>query len=59
MTLPAGTHDLAIDYVARPGAAPRRLTLGPTTVVAGKIAFATTRVWDDGITQQQPLAISR
>ena len=57
MTLPAGTHDLAIDYVSRPGAAPRRLTLGPTTIVAGRIAFATTRVWDDGITQQQPLAV--
>ena len=61
MTLPVGVHDLAIDYTPRPGAAPRRLTLGPTTVIAGKIAFATTRIWDDGVTelQQKPLAISR
>ncbi len=59
MTLPAGSHDLAIDYAARPGTPARRLAIGPTEIVAGKIAFATIRVWDDGITQVQPLAISR
>jgi hypothetical protein len=56
--LPAGTHDLSIDYVARPGDAPRRLVIGPTVVTAGRIAFATTRIWDDGVTQRQPLAFS-
>jgi hypothetical protein len=61
MTLPAGQHDLAIDYVAAPGAPTRRLVIGPTEIVAGKIAFATTRVWDDGVTEKQlrPLAVSR
>lgn len=58
MTLPAGVHDLAIDYVAAPGAPTRRLVIGPTKIVAGKLAFATTRVWDDGVTQLQPLAVS-
>jgi hypothetical protein len=58
MTLPAGTHDLSIDYAAGPGAPTRRLVIGPTTIVAGEIAFATTRVWDDGVTERvrQPLA---
>ena len=58
LTLPAGVHELAIDYVPRPGAPPRRLTLGPTTIVPGKIAFATTRIWDDGVTEleRQPSA---
>jgi len=61
MTLPTGRHDLAIDYVAGPGAPTRRLVIGPTEIIAGKIAFATTRVWDDGVTdvQRLPLAISR
>jgi len=61
MILPAGTHDLAIDYAARPGDRPRRLAIGPTEIIAGKIAFATTRIWDDGVTelQQKPLAVSR
>lgn len=59
MILPAGTHDLSIDYVARPGDAPRRLVIGPTTVTPGRIAFATTRIWDDGVTQQPPLAFHR
>jgi hypothetical protein len=61
MILPVGTHDLAIDYAARPGEPPRRLTIGPTEIVAGKIAFATTRIWDDGVTgpTSGPLAISR
>lgn len=57
--LPAGTHDLAIDYAARPGAPPRRLTIGRTEIVAGRIAFATTRVWDDGVIPARPLAVSR
>jgi hypothetical protein len=61
LTLPAGMHQLAIDYAARPGGPLRRLVIGPTEIVAGKIAFATTRVWDDGVTelQQKPLVISR
>jgi len=61
MILPAGTHDLAIDYAARPGDRPRRLAIGPTEIIAGKIAFATTRIWDDGVTelQQKPFAVSR
>ncbi|HWE43858.1 MAG TPA: hypothetical protein VG432_15240 [Gemmatimonadaceae bacterium] len=61
MILPAGTHDLAIDYASRPGEPPRRLTIGPTEIVAGKVAFATTRIWDDGVTlpTNRPLAISR
>ena len=61
MILPVGTHDLAIDYASRPGEPPRRLTIGPTRIVAGKIAFATTRVWDDGVTDNyhRPLAVSR
>jgi hypothetical protein len=59
MILPAGTHDLAIDYVARPGDAPRRLVIGRTEIIPGRIAFATTRIWDDGVTQQQPLAFRR
>lgn len=61
MVLPAGTHDLAIDYAARPGEPPRRLTIGPTEIVAGRIAFATTRVWDDGVLMPdaRPLAVSR
>jgi hypothetical protein len=61
MILPVGTHELAIDYAARPGDPPRRLTIGPTEIVAGKLAFATTRVWDDGVTNNnhRPLAISR
>ena len=50
MTLPAGSHDLAIDYAVHPGTPPRRLTIGPTEIVAGKIAFATIRIWDDGLT---------
>jgi hypothetical protein len=61
MTLPAGRHELAIDYAASPGAPTRRLIIGQTEVVAGKITFATTRVWDDGVTEKrpQPLAVSR
>jgi hypothetical protein len=59
MTLPVGMHDLAIDYVAAPGAPTRRLAIGPTRIVAGKLSFATTRVWDDGVTKLQPLAVSR
>jgi hypothetical protein len=58
MILPAGTHDLSIDYVARPGDPPRRLAIGPTVITPGRIAFATTRIWDDGVTQQEPLAFS-
>lgn len=61
LTLPAGTHELAIDYATSPGGPLRRLVIGPTEIVAGKIAFATTRVWDDGVTSRtgRPLAISR
>ena len=61
MILPVGTHELAIDYASRPGEPPRRLTIGRTEIVAGQIAFATTRVWDDGVTSQgrRPLAVSR
>ncbi|MFL5559981.1 MAG: hypothetical protein ACJ79K_00770 [Gemmatimonadaceae bacterium] len=58
MILPAGTHDLAIDYAPRPGAPPRRLVIGPTEVVPGRITFATTRIWDDGVTALPPLAVS-
>ncbi len=61
MILPAGRHDLAIDYAASPGAPTRRLVLDATEITAGKITFATTRVWDDGVTEKrsQPLAIGR
>ena len=61
LTLPAGRHELAVDYVAGPGAPTRRLVIGSTEIVAGKIAFATTRVWDDGVTETRPrpLAIGR
>jgi len=61
MILPAGTHELAIDYATRPGEAPRRIVIGPTEIVAGRIAFATTRVWDDGVTvpASRPLAVRR
>ena len=61
LTLPAGRHELAMDYVASPGAPIRRLVIGATEIVAGKIAFATTRVWDDGVTEKrsQPFAVSR
>jgi hypothetical protein len=61
MILPVGTHELAIDYASRPGEPPRRLAIGPTEIVAGQIAFATTRVWDDGVTDNnhKPLAVSR
>ena len=55
MTLPAGSHQLAIDYTSRPGATPRRLVIGSTEVVAGRITFATTRVWDDGVTERIPV----
>lgn len=58
LILPAGTHDLAIDYAARPGDPPRRLVIGPTEIIPGHIAFATTRIWDDGVTGRQPLAVS-
>ena len=59
MILPAGTHELSIDYVARPGDAPRRIVIGATTIVPGRIAFATTRIWDDGVTPPAPLALRR
>lgn len=49
VTLPAGTHDLAIDYASSPGAPSRRLALGRVDVTPGGIAVATTRVWDDGV----------
>lgn len=52
MILPSGTHDLAIDYSPRPGAPARRVAIGPTRVIAGKISFATTRVWDDGVIER-------
>jgi uncharacterized protein len=58
MILPAGTHELAIDYAPRPGEPPRRLVIGPTRIVPGRIAFATTRIWDDGVTALPPLAVS-
>ena len=49
MFLPAGSHNLAIDYTPAPGLPRRRLVIGSTEVVAGKISFATTRIWDDGV----------
>lgn len=51
MSLPAGSHNLAIDYTPAPGLPGRRLVIGSTQVVAGKISFATTRIWDDGVVE--------
>jgi hypothetical protein len=60
ISLPAGSHQLAIDYAARPGDPPRRIIIGPTEIIPGKIAFATTRIWDDGVTlpNVRPLAVT-
>jgi hypothetical protein len=53
LTLPAGQHSLVLNYGA-PGQPPRRVELGVTTVAAGKLSFATARVWDDGIIDVRP-----
>ncbi|NUQ92638.1 MAG: hypothetical protein HOQ26_06970 [Gemmatimonadaceae bacterium] len=58
LTLPAGAHDLAIDYATGAGGAPRRIALGRVEVIPGKIAFATTRVWEDGVTPGRRLVVS-
>ena len=53
LTLPAGQHSLTLDYGAA-GRVPRRIALGQTRIAAGKIAFATARVWDDGVVEVGP-----
>jgi hypothetical protein len=50
LTLPAGGHTLALDLGAA-GPLQRRIALGPTQIAAGKLAFATARVWDDGVVE--------
>ena len=49
LALPAGPHELSIDYASDAGSPPRRVALGRIEIVPGKIVFATTRVWDDGV----------
>ena len=49
LALPAGQHQLSIDYAPDAGSPARRVALGTIEIVPGKIVFATTRVWDDGI----------
>ena len=53
LTLQAGQHSLTLDYGAA-GRVPRRIALGQTRIAAGKIAFATARVWDDGVVEVGP-----
>jgi hypothetical protein len=53
LTLPAGQHSLTLDYGAA-GRLPRRIALGQTRIAADKIAFATARVWDDGVVEVGP-----
>ena len=53
LTLPAGEHSLTLDFGAG-GSVQRRITLGLTQITAGKIAFATARVWDDGVVDIRP-----
>ncbi|HEX2780419.1 MAG TPA: hypothetical protein VHM30_13025 [Gemmatimonadaceae bacterium] len=52
LSLPAGTHDLTIEYAPRPGEAARLVPLGRVEVAPGRIAFATTRLWEDGVTDR-------
>ena len=53
LTLPAGEHRLALNYGA-PGGPTRRIELGATQIIAGKLAFATARVWEDGMIDARP-----
>jgi hypothetical protein len=57
LTLPAGQHSVSLSY-GPPGGPQRRIDLGKTQIVAGKLAFATARVWDDGVAGiRQPTAL--
>ncbi|NUQ21074.1 MAG: hypothetical protein HOQ09_08950 [Gemmatimonadaceae bacterium] len=49
LSLPAGPHELSLDYAPGDGAATRRIALGTVDIRPGRIAFATTRLWDDGV----------
>ena len=53
LTLPAGEHRLALNYGAA-GGPTRRIELGTTPIIAGKLAFATARVWEDGVIDARP-----
>ena len=53
LTLPAGRHTLTLD-LGPAGPLQRRIALGPTQIAAGKIAFSTARVWDDGVVEVRP-----
>ena len=53
LTLPAGHHSLTLD-LGGGGSVLRRITFRPTQITAGKIAFATARVWDDGVVDIRP-----
>lgn len=59
LSLPAGAHELALDYTPAAGATARRIALGTIDVRPGKITFATTRLWDDGVLPRERRVVTR
>jgi hypothetical protein len=54
LTLPAGEHAVTLDYGAA-GRPARRIDVGKANITAGGIAFASARVWDDGVIDVGPV----